>query len=271
MKWTLLTLVLSFSSLCLGTSSDPVVAKVNGKEITKSTLMAYHQQNLNLIQSRKKVSLQNSLNDLIDRIIGIQNAKKAKMHTKADVVKKMNDVVYHAYISEELTPLLKQIKVTDAEIKDYYSKYPEYKTSQILLRLRTNPSPEDVATAMQMANKIYVEAKKNVQNFPSLAKKYGQTTTALAGGDMGYQPKVRLSPEYYEAIKGRKINSVTNPFRSQYGIHIVLVTGKKEFKQIDKNLYKKILYDSKKQDVLSKYFSRKRAEAKLTINKEALK
>lgn len=251
--------------------SDPVVAEVNGKKITKSTLLAYHQQNLNLIQNKKKISLEGSLNDLIDRMIGIQNAKKAKMHKKPDVVKKLNDVVYHAFVAKELTPKLKKIQVTDQEIKSYYKKYPEYKTSQILLRLRTNPSPEDVASAIELANKIHAEAKKNVKNFSALAKKYGQTTTALTGGDMGYQPKVRLSPEYYEAIKGKKINSVTNPFRTQYGVHVVLVTGKKKYEQIDKNLYKKILYDVEKEEILTKYFSKKRSEAKLKINRKELK
>lgn len=271
MKRTLLIFIFVFSGLCHANTADPVVAKVNGKEIKKSTLLAYHQQNLNFIQNKKKVSLENSLNDLIDRIIGIQNAKKAKMHKNPEVVKKMNDVVYHAYISEELTPKLKAIKITEKMIKDYYKKYPEYKTSQILLRLKTNPSPEDVGSAMELANKIAAEAKKNVKNFSELAKKYGQTTSALTGGDMGYQPKARLSPEYYEAIKGKKTNSVTNPFRTQYGIHVVLVTGKKEYKQIDKNLYEKILYDVEKQKVLSAYFAKKRGEAKLTINKKELK
>ena len=161
--------------------------------------------------------------------------------------------------------------VSEKDIKSYYKKYPEYKTSQILLRLRTKPSQEDVASIMELANKIYAEALKNVKNFPILAKKYGQTTTAVTGGDMGYQPKARLSPEYFDSINGKKTNTVTKPFRSQYGIHVVLVTGKKEFKQIDMALYQKILYDEAKTKILQTYFANKRSKAKLTINKKELK
>jgi len=205
-------------------------------------------------------------------MIGIDGAKKNNIHKRPEVIKKMNDVLYHAHISEELTPKLNKIKkASDAEIKSYYSKYPEYRTSQILLRLRTQPSKQDVAKAIKTANMIYSEAVKNVAKFPELAKKYGQTTTAITGGDMGYQPKVRLSTKYYESIKGKKPNYVTQPFRTQYGVHVVLVTGEKLYKQIDKTLYQKILYDKKKNKILKKYFAKKRASAKLKINEKELK
>ena len=271
MKWILISFFLTFSLNAFSKKGDPVVAKVNGKEIRKSTLLSYHQQNLKYVQNTKKISLRNSLNDLIDRVIGIDDAKANKVHLKPEVIKKMNDVVYHAYISDELAPKLQKIKITDKEIDQYYKKFPEYKTSQILLRLRANPSQEDVAEAYELANKIYGEAIKNVKKFPNLAKQYGQTTTALTGGDMGYQPKVRLANEYYEAIKGKKPNSVTKPFRTQYGVHVVLVQGKRKLAQIDRDLYTKILYDVKKEEILKNYFENKRAKAKIKINKEHLK
>lgn len=270
MKWILLLLCTTSLNFSFATKEDPVVAKVNGKEIRKSTLLSYHKQNLNFIQNTKPLTLENSLNDLIDREIGIDGARKNNFDKRPEVIKKMNDVMYHAFISEELTPKLQKINVTTKEIEEYYKKYPEYKTSQILLRLRTEPSQDDVANALAKASEIYNEAVKDPTKFPELAKKYGQTTTALTGGDMGYQPKVRLSVEYYDAIKGKRKNYVTKPFRTQYGIHVVLVTGEKEYKQIDQTLYKKILYDEKKDVILKDYFSAKRAKAKLTINKKEL-
>ena len=271
MKWILLFIYLTATNFSFSADKDPVVAEGNGKKIRKSTLLSYHKQNLNFVQNTKPLSLENSLNDLIDRAIGIDGAKKNKIDKRPEVVKKMNDVIYHAYISEELTPKLKTIRVTEKEIENYYKKFPEYKTSQILLRLRTQPSQDDVAEALTKAHTIYNEALQNPAKFPELAKKHGQTTTAITGGDMGYQPKARLSPEYYEAIKGKKSNYVTKPFRTQYGIHVVLVTGEKEYKQIDQNLYKKILYDDKKDKILKDYFAKKRASAKLKINKKEIK
>jgi parvulin-like peptidyl-prolyl isomerase len=271
MKWILLSTFFLTTSIFANTA-DPIVAEVNGKKIKKSTLLSYHKQNLNFVQNKKKVTIEQSLNDLIDRIVGIDAAKKVNLHKRADVIKKMNDIVYHAYVSDQLAPKLNKIKkATDQEIKNYYKKYPEYKTSQILLRLRSIPSKNEVIDIVNIANDIYKSAMKNPKNFEGLAQKHSQATTAMAGGDMGYQPKTRLATEYYDAIKGKRIGHITKPFRTQYGLHIVKVTGLKQFKQIDKTLYKKILHDIKRDKILTSYFATQRNSAKVKINKKELK
>ena len=279
MKWILLIAVFSLTQVSAfadkkkGSTSntDPIVAKVNGVVIKKSTLLSYHKQNLNFVQNKKVVSLENSLNDLIDRIVGIGAAKKNGTHKRPDVVKKMNDIIYHAYISDVLTPKLKTIKVAEKEVDAYYKKFPEYKTSQILLRVRTLPSKEEMTETLMKADRIYTEAIKNPKAFASLAKQYGQTSTAPTGGDMGYLPKVKLPQQYYSAIKGKKNGYISNPIRTQYGISIIMVTGVKELKQIERKTYKKIIYDTKRDKILAKYFATKRKSSKVKIYQKELK
>ena len=269
MKWILLTL-LTFSFNVTYAAQDPVVAEVNGITIKKSTLLSYHEQNLKFVQSNRKVTLESSLNDLINRAISLEDAKKNKVDERPDVAKKVNDVIYHAYISDELTPLLQKISVTDKMIKEYYSKYPEYKTSQILLRVSATPTSDELGNVVSTANDLHNQLVKKPSLFEKLAKEYSQISTAAAGGDMGYQPKVRLSPEYYEAISGKKIGYITNPIRTQYGVHIIKVTGVKKFEQIEKDMYKKIVYDVERDKVLNNYFEQKRKKAKVKINKKVL-
>ncbi|MBD66953.1 MAG: hypothetical protein CME62_17250 [Halobacteriovoraceae bacterium] len=265
----ILIFILSFATFA--NDKDPVVATVNGKKINQSTLMMYHEQNLRFVRANRKVTLESSLNDLINRIIGIESAKKANMDKQPEVKKKMNDVMYHAYISKEITPLLKKIDVKEKDIKAYYNDNPEYRTSQILLRLRAQPTKDEVAEVFEKALNIHNELKKDPEKFTALAQQYGQTSTSQAGGDLGYQPATRLSAEYYSAIKGKKVGTIVEPFRSQYGIHIVKITGKKEYKQIDQDLYKKIVYDIKRDEILENYFDKLRAKANVKINKKDLK
>lgn len=272
MKWILLTsLVFMSLSTAFAQDKDPVVAEVNGKKIKKSTLERYHINNLNFVQSMKKVTLESSLNDLINRIVGIDKAKKANLHKNPTVIKKMNDIVYHAQISKDIEPLLKNIKVSDSEVKTYYRKNPEYRTAQILYRLRTTPSKDDVAKALEQSLAIYNQLEKTPEKFLEIAQKFSQTTTAAIGGDLGYQPRTKLTPEFYEAINGKSIGFITKPFRSQYGVHIVKVLGKKEYEQIDKNMYKKIIYDIKRDEILEDHFKKERSNAKIKIYSENLK
>jgi parvulin-like peptidyl-prolyl isomerase len=266
--------MISFSTLFVFAQEeklkDGIVAEVNGVKIKRSTLLKYHEQNLKVVQGNRTVDLNASLNDLIDRIIGIQKGKKSGVDKNPEVVKKMNDIIYHAYVSKEVSPLLEKIKVTDSDINNYYKENPEYRTSQILLKLRAIPSQDEVAAALEQSLRIYNELKNRPEKFEKLAQKYSQIATADNGGDIGYQPKVRLSPEYYEAIKGRNKGFISRPFRTQYGIHIVKVTGKKELKQIDRKLYTKILYDLKRDEILRDYFQKQRKLAKIKINKDML-
>ncbi|MEX0797872.1 MAG: peptidylprolyl isomerase [Bacteriovoracaceae bacterium] len=268
----ILTFVLLLNmSLSFSQEKDPVVAVVNGKEIKKSTLYKYHRDNLSFVKSNKKVTLQSSLDDLINRIIGIDKAKKNKLHKNPQVIKKMNDILYHAQISKDLEGELKKIKVSDKEVAQYYKDHPEYRTAQILFRLRTVPSEEEVKETFEKAVKIHNEVTKKPDSFLEYAARFSQSSNAVDGGDLGYQPHTRLTPEYYENIKGKKPDTITAPFRTQYGIHIVKILGSKNAEQINKDMYKKIIYDMKRDKMIENYFAGLRKQSKVKVVKKHLK
>lgn len=266
----LLLLNLNISAKDKDQAKDPVVATVNGKTIKRSTLYKYHQDNLRFVRSHKQVTLENSLNDLINRIIGIDRAKKNKLDKNPRVIKKMNDILYHAQISKDLEGQLKKIKVSDKEVEKYYQEHPEYRTAQILFRLRAVPSEEEVKETFEKAVKIHNEVSKKPDAFLEYASRFSQSSSAVDGGDLGYQPKTRLTPQYYAAIKGKKIGTITKPFRTQYGIHIVKILGKKTAEQINKDMYKKIIYDIKRDKIVDNYFAGLRKKANIKIEKKHL-
>lgn len=274
MKWNLLlglSLVFSYASYSQTTAkqNDPVVAEVEGVKIKKSALEKYYTEKLNFV-GNQKVTKESALNDLIDRVIGIERAKKNNLHKNSEVIKKMNDILYHAQISKDLEGELQKIKVEDSEVKEFYKENPEYRTAQILFRLRAVPSPEEVAKAATQAEGVYNEVQQKPEDFNKMVARFGQTANAPTGGDLGFQPKTRLTPEYYAAIKGKKIGTITKPFRSQYGYHIVKVIDVKKYEDIDKNLYKKIIYDIKRDQILDQYFKDNRKAAKIKIYKDKL-
>lgn len=269
MKWILNVLLFSLTnSIVFAQTNNPVVAEVNGKKITKKELVLYHAKNLNFVSMNKPVTLERSLDDLINKIVGIDRAKENNLDKNPIVIQKMEDILYHAQISKDLDDKLLAIKVSDNEVKEFYKDNPEYRTSQILFRMRAQPSKDEVANTLDNALKVYTQAKEKPKNFTDFAANYSQSSTTLNGGDLGYQPKTRLTPEYYEQIKGQKIGYISKPFRSQYGYHIVQVTGVKDYEQIDKDMYKKIIYDIKRDKILDSYFKDLQKKAKIKINKK---
>lgn len=249
--------------------AEDVVAEVNGSKITKAELEKYHQQNLRFVGQRK-ITKEVSLNDLINRELGIQKAKKNNLDKNPIVEEKLNDILFQAQTSKDLEDKLKKITVSDSEVKKFYDDNKEYRSAHILYRLPVTPTPDEVKKALDQSLAIYNKVRNNPDSFASLANKYSQTSAAPVGGDLGYQPPTRLPPEYYSAIKGKKAGFISKPVRSQLGFHIIKVLGVKTFDQIDKNVYKKIIYDQKRDQIIEDYYVSLRKGAKVNINKQML-
>ena len=250
-------------------SATETVAEVNGSKISKDVFNASYKQNL-LFVTNKKVTKEKVLNDLINRELGVQRARGNDLHKDPIVQKKMEDIMYHAQISKDLEPKLKKIKVKDNDVKDYYQKHPEFRTAHILFRVRAQPEVKETEAALKQALKIYQMAKKKPGKFPELANKYSQSSTAVNGGDLGFQPAIIMAPEYFEAIKGKSKGYITPPVRTQFGYHIIKVLSVKKFKDINLPRYKKLVYDQKRDKILEDYFKSLRDKANIKIIKSAL-
>jgi peptidyl-prolyl cis-trans isomerase C len=234
-------------------AQNQVVATVNGRSITKKQFEEYHLQNLKFVGQRK-ITKEVSLQDLINRELGIQKAKKSGTDKSPEVLSKQEDILFHAQISKDLENEFKKINVNDEDVKKYYDTNKEYRTAHILYRLRAEPTPEEVKAALTQSMDIYTTLQKEPDSFAKYANKFSQTSTAPVGGDLGFQPPTRLAPEYFEAIKGNKEGHITKPVRTQMGYHIIKILGVKSYDQIDKNLYKKIIYDTKRDAMIEDYF-----------------
>ncbi len=261
-------LFVSFMAIADETKNqDPVVATVNGQNITLSALDKAYEENY-LLVTHEKFTKEKVLQDLINRQLGIEKAYQEKLNLDPAIKKKMDDVLYHELLSRDLAGPLTAIEVTDKEVEKYYKEHPEYRTSHILLRLRAKPSDAEKQAAVQTALKFYESLRTNPERFEEMAATYSQTSSAVNGGDVGFQPAVQLANEYYGAIKGRQIGYITKPIRTQFGIHIIKVTGVKDFKDIDLGLYKKIVYDQKRDAIIDQYLAKLRQAAKIKINKQ---
>tara|TARA_B100000925_G_scaffold27140_2_gene18184 strand:+ start:3702 stop:4523 length:822 start_codon:yes stop_codon:yes gene_type:complete len=263
----ILTTVISFNVLA---NKNPVIAEVNGRKIYLEDLEKNF-TGAKYFVSGKKVTKEYVLNELINRELGIIKARKAQLQKDPVVESKINDLLYHAQISKDLEEKLSEIKITDKEIKSYFNSNPEYRTSHILLRIKVNPNGDELLAASDVAKDIYRKLKKDPTKFESLANKHSQSPNAEVGGDVGFQPSVNLAPEYYQAIKGKPVGYISKPTLTQYGLHIIKVTDIRKYKEINKTAYQKIVYDSKRDQILEKYFSGLRKNATIKIEKKYLK
>lgn len=267
---TLLAVFVSFSAYSEKNNLDEVVATVNGVEIKYGQLEQAYLQNL-LYVSDKIITKEKVLNDIINKEIGLKKAYAQKLNNDPIVKSKMEEVLYHSLISKDLEKKLQEINVTDKEAQDYYAKNKEYRTAQILYRVKVNPEKGESEAAMKAAFEVYKELQTKPQAWSDLASKHSQSSTASFGGDLGFLPAVKYAPEYFKAINGKPIGFITTPVRTQFGFHVIKILGVREWKDVDYALYKKIVYDQKRDKILDEYFLESQKSASIKINKELLK
>ena len=250
-------------------AAQKIVATVNNIPITRNDFEISFQQN-KMFLSPRPVTRQRVLDDLINRQLGIQRAKQQKIDKNPIVVNKIEDVIYHAQVSKDLEPELKKIKVRDKDIKKYYQGHKEFRTAHILFRVSINAGKKAEEQTLKKVINAYKTLEKKPENFSEMANKYSESTTSVVGGDMGFQPAANLAPQYYEAIKGKKVGHITPPVRTQFGYHIIKVLGVKSFNGINMQQYKQIIYNQKRDAIIADYFKRLRTKASIVINKENL-
>ena len=84
--------------------------------------------------------------------------------------------------------------------------------------------------ALDLATSL-VERTQKGEDFSELAKQYSEDYgSALQGGDLGWVLPGQMVPEFEQAAQIAAVNAVTEPIRSQYGWHVILVD---EIKDVD--------------------------------------
>jgi peptidyl-prolyl cis-trans isomerase SurA len=94
--------------------------------------------------------------------------------------------------------------------------------------MRTNELQDD-ATVKQKLDNIRKEIVGG-QDFAALAQVRSQDAGSAAdGGDMEWTTTDTFVPEFSKVVDGLKVDEISEPFRTQYGWHIVQLLGRRKF------------------------------------------
>ena len=92
-----------------------------------------------------------------------------------------------------------------------------------------------------------------------------------AGGDVGWQSGVTLVPAYYQTILKMKVGEVKGLIETQYGFHIVKVTGRRGYNDANKRQIRAAVFDQKRKVIFDDYFARLKKQYPVKVNKSLVK
>ncbi len=141
---------------------------------------------------------------------------------------------------------LDKVKVTPDAVKAYYEanlkkfelpeqvraeylvldQADERRASHILIRVAKDATPEQLKTAQAKAEELLAKARKAPGDFAKLAKQSSEDPGSAAnGGDLDWFGRGMMTKPFEAAAFSVREGLVAEPVRSDYGFHIIKVTG----------------------------------------------
>jgi len=124
--------------------------------------------------------------------------------------------------------------VTAARLKSYFDEHraefdgTKVKASHIILRLHASDDEQAWKDAEAKLADIRQQIVKKQISFYEAAQEYSQAPSKDDGGDVGEFPFVGKQPEQFSREAFRlKVGEMSQPFRSKFGVHLCVVTGRK--------------------------------------------
>lgn len=244
--------------LLAGFMDKEAVATVNGTDIDKEALYE------KLVVSSGAATLDTMISDEIVK----QEAKKADVKvTQEEIDAEMKTYEDQYGGAEALESAIASSGMTIAQLEDEMKNYllieklvgPDIKITDEQIKTYFDDNKESFAKGEQVeASHILVATKeeadevtkklKDGEDFAALAKEYStDTATAEKGGELGSFGAGEMAAEFEEAAFAMKVDEISEPVETEYGFHIIKVTGKTEAAEAkledNKEKIKELLFD----------------------------
>ena len=123
--------------------------------------------------------------------------------------------------------VLRQIKVSEAEMQAFFRKHPEFFVHKDQIRVRqifvAFPSGGDISARGEALLRIQSiqDRLRDGDDFAALALQYSEDPSSAKGGDLGYLERTQLLPSFAEAAFALQPGEISDIVESRSGYHLI--------------------------------------------------
>ncbi|WP_100609939.1 peptidylprolyl isomerase [Confluentibacter lentus] len=201
--------------------SKDVLFTVDKDTIYISEFIRVYNKNLDLVQDESQKDVDAYLNMFINYKLKLKEAKSLGFDKKPSYIREL--ATYKQQLAQNF---ITDSKVTDALVEEAYDRVlNEVEASHILIRVDQNANPQDTLDAYNAVLKFRERALK--EGFETVRKEVhnGQT---IFGEDLGYFSGFKMVYPFETVAYNTNIGEISQPFRTQFGYHIVYVKNKRK-------------------------------------------
>ena len=222
-KFLVTTLALSAFTISMRGEEDPVLMKINGREIRKSEFEYIYHKN-----TQQQMAEQKSLDEYVDLFVNfklkVAEAEARGLDTTAAFVSELA-----GYRKQLAQPYLVDNRVDEELAREAYDRLKEnVEVSHILLRLEPDASDVQVKAVY---DKIagYKQKLEKGYDFAKLAKEVSEDPSAQQNnGYLGYISGFMTVYPFETAAYQTPVGQISDPVRTQFGYHLVKVMNRRQ-------------------------------------------
>lgn len=199
-------------------ADDPVVARVNGKELHRSEVDSAQRS---VAAQGQQMTTEALIDQMVAGMLITEAGRKAKLADDPEVKRKTmqfeDRVIQQVYISRAV-----EAGATDAKLHEQYDKF-----------VKEQPAKEEVSarhilvTGEDEAKAVIAELDKGA-DFATLAKQKSTDPAKDNGGDLGFFSRESMVPEFADAaFKLGKGEYTKVPVHSEFGWHVIKVDDRR--------------------------------------------
>jgi peptidyl-prolyl cis-trans isomerase SurA len=225
----------AFLALILSVSASPFLAVAQEKKevlVVVGTISVDKEEFLQLMaKERESESPTNSLTrkefeENFESFLSYKLKVIEAESIKLDQMEEFN--LEFSSIKESLiAPYLIKNSIEEGEVKKVYARLQEIvRAKHILFQFPPNPKKEDSIAVLQLALKVKAELE-NGGDFSALAANYSDDPSAKVNkGDLGYFTGLQMVQQFEEAAYTLPVGSISDPILTDFGYHIIQVSGR---------------------------------------------
>ncbi|MBQ7494722.1 MAG: peptidylprolyl isomerase [Bacteroidaceae bacterium] len=231
----LLSFILYLSSSCAALSQrDPVVKRINGKDVTRSEFeYNFNKNNTDGVIDRK------SIDEYVELFINYKLKVEAALDAKYDTMTSYQQE-FRSYRDQQVRPLLVNPEAEETEVRNYYDQMLAQlegkkllQPAHIFVRMMQQATPEQQQAAKAKIDSIYTVLQGGADFAQVAATASEDPGTGQRGGVIGWIGPKQLLKEIEDACYALKVGEMSKPVKSTVGWHILKLIEEKDLEPYD--------------------------------------
>ena len=191
---------------------------IDNAGIYPKEFLRIYKKNLDLVKDDSQKDVDNYLDLFINYKLKLKEAYELKLHEDPSYVQELKN-----YRSQLVKNFLTDNKVTDALVREAYNNVTnEVKASHILIRLQ-----EQDTDTIDTYNQIMKLRERFINEDFSVLQSELHNGSTIFVEDLGYFSGFKMVYDFEKVAFNTNVGEVSQPFKSQYGYHVVKVFEKR--------------------------------------------